>query len=277
MRYCDLHTHSLFSDGTFTPSQIIDAAAETGLSAVALCDHNNVDGLPEFLKAAEGKDVEAVCGCEFSVDCEGTELHILGLYIPQSSFSTVTQFTEKTNKKKEESNIRLIDSLRKAGYAIDYDDVLKLTPKGKFNRSHVAEVLLKKGYVSSVDEAFATILSEKEGHYIEPERCSVWEVIDFIKSIGAVSVFAHPFINLDETGLKEILPKMKRRGLVGMECLYSEYNAQKEKAAISIAEYYGLKFSGGSDFHGEKKPGIKLGAGKGNLRIPYEWAASLKG
>ena len=277
MKICDLHTHSCFSDGTDTPARLIELAEGAGLSAVALCDHNNVDGLAEFLSAAEGRNIEAVAGCEFSVTYEGKELHLLGLYIPESAFGDVTALTLQAQKNKAESNARLIEALNKAGYDISYDDVKKLTPKGNFNRSHVGEVLTEKGYTASVDDAFKKILSEKSGYYKKPERYSVWQVLDFILSINAVPVLAHPFLNLDEERLVKFLPEAKKKGLAGMECMYSEYNAVTEKKAMQIAEGFGLKFSGGSDYHGKRKPGIKIAVGRGNLKIPYDWAVALKG
>lgn len=275
-KLCDLHTHSVFSDGTYTPAEIIDEAIKTGLSAVALCDHNAVDGLPDFLKAAEGKDITAVPGAEFSVDFGGKELHLLGLFIPCEAFGKISDLMKDVNKRKEESNIKLIKSLNRAGYRIDYNALKNSTPNGKFNRAHVAAALTEKGYVKSRKEAFARLLSPEAGHYVEPERLNVWQMIDFINDIGAVAVLAHPFLNLSEEELAEFLPKAEKRGLAGMECLYSLYTPETTEKAFLLAEKAGLKMSGGSDFHGANKPDISLGTGKGNLKIPYEWAEELK-
>ena len=119
-RFCDLHTHSVFSDGTCTPEEILREAAGLGLAAVALCDHNTADGLPDFLSAAAGQAVEAVAGAEFSVDLEGTELHLLALYLPERAFPQVSELMLAVNRRKEESNIALVESLNRAGYRIDY-------------------------------------------------------------------------------------------------------------------------------------------------------------
>lgn len=275
-KICDLHTHSVFSDGTYTPAEIIDEAIEIGLSAVALCDHNTVDGLPDFLKAAEGKNITAVAGAEFSVDFDGKELHLLGLFIPEEAFAKISHLMLDVNKRKEESNITLIKSLNQAGYQIDYEALKNSTPNGKFNRAHVAAALIEKGYVESRKEAFETLLSPEAGHYVEPERLTVWQMIDFIKDIGAVPVLAHPFLNLSEEELAEFLPEARKRGLAGMECLYSLYDSETTEKAFSLAEKADLEKSGGSDFHGLNKPDISLGTGKGNLKIPYEWAEELK-
>lgn len=275
MKICDLHTHSTFSDGTYTPEQIICAAVEIGLSAVALCDHNTVDGLPRFLKAAKGKDIEAVTGAEFSVDYNGKELHLLALFIPESRFSEISDMMYDINMRKEESNRSLIRSLNRAGYDIDFDTIRNSTPNGKFNRANIGAVLTEKGYTKSIDEAFKTLLSPEAGHYKEPGRPSVWEMLSFVRSVGAIPVLAHPFLNLDEGELFEFLPVAKEKGLVGMECLYSQYDEETTLKALAMVDKFNLNYSGGSDFHGNNKPGIKLGSGKGNLKIPYDWAEQL--
>ncbi|MBO5701228.1 MAG: PHP domain-containing protein [Clostridia bacterium] len=276
MKICDLHTHSIYSDGTFSPKEIIDSAVNIGLEAVALCDHNTVDGLPEFLAAAENKSIQAIAGAEFSVDYNGKELHLLGLFIPESAFGTVSELMEDVNEKKRQSNIALIASLNRAGYEIDYEEVKKLTPDGKFNRAHIAEELTRKGYTESIDQAFKTLLSKKAGYYVEPQRIPFFDMIEFIKSVGAVPVLAHPFLDLNKDELEILLPLAKSRGLAGMECYYSKYTEEQTSDALELTERFGLKFSGGSDFHGSRKPDIMLGTGKGNLKIPYDWVAELE-
>lgn len=275
MKVCDLHTHSVYSDGTYTPEEIIDAAINAGLSAVALCDHNTVDGLPAFLAAAEHKNIQAIAGAEFSVDYKGTELHLLGLFIPQGQFAKVSALMNDVIERKKQSNLSLIASLNRAGYAIDYQTIQNSTPNGKFNRAHIAAELTRKGYIESIKHAFRTLLSPEAGHYTEPERLSFLEMVGFIKSIGAIPVLAHPFLNLQESALEDLLPLAKEKGLVGMECCYSLYDEQTTELAFRLAEKYGLKRSGGSDFHGGNKPDIKLGTGKGNLKVPYRWVEEL--
>ncbi len=275
-KLCDLHTHSIFSDGTSTPAEIIDMAIKANLSAVALSDHNTVDGLPDFLSAAVGKNIEAIAGTELSVDYDGTELHLLALFIPQVNFSQISELMVEMDKKKEESNIALVDSLSRAGMILDYEAIKSQTPTGKVNRAHIARGLMQKGYVSSIEEAFNTHLSLEAGHYKPSKRFSIWEALDFIRSIKAVPVLAHPFLKLSKEELTILLPLAKKRGLVGMECYYTTHDAEATETALSLARDFDLCFSGGSDFHGDTKPGVHLGVGKGNLRIPYEWALKLK-
>ena len=273
---CDLHTHSIYSDGTFTPSQIINEAIKIGLSAVALTDHNTVDGLTDFIEAAKGKDIEIVPGAEFSVDYNGKELHVLGLFIPEEKFSEVSALMLDVNSRKEASNVSLIESLARAGYPLDYEAIKASTPNGKVNRAHVAIALTQKGYTSSKDEAFATLLSPKAGHYKEPQRLTAFEIIDFIVSIGAVPVLAHPFLNLDKQELIGFLSEAKKHGLAGMECYYSTYDQENTDVSVRLAERFGIICSGGSDFHGATKPDISLGTGKGDLLVPTKCYLMLK-
>ena len=276
MKTCDLHTHSVYSDGTLTPNEIIELALNKGLSAVALTDHNTVDGLIEFASSAESKDIEAVLGAEFSVDYNGTELHLLGLFIPKTALEKITNLMSEAVARKEQSNIELIASLNRAGYKIDFEKIKASTPNGKFNRAHIAKELTALGYTKSKEEAFATVLSKDGGHYIEPKRITVFEMLSVLKDVGAVSVLAHPFLNLTKSELESFLPKAKESGLVGMECLYSEYDEEQTKQSFALADKFGLKYSGGSDIHGANKPKISLGTGMGNLEIPYSYAENLK-
>ena len=271
---CDLHTHSVFSDGTCTPAQIIDGAIAAGLSAVALTDHNTVDGLPDFLAAARGKNIDAVLGAEFSADYNGTEVHILGLFISPAHFGEVSDLMAIGNRRKEESNIALVDALCRAGYQLNYEEIKRATPGGHVNRAHIATALMQKGYTASVKESFNSLLSKSGGYYVAPKRPTAQEILDFISSIGAVSVLAHPFLNLSGSETVEFLSTTT--GLHGMECYYSTYDEATTRAALALAERFSLLPSGGSDFHGRTKPGTELGVGKGNLQIPYEWYLALK-
>ncbi len=273
---CDLHTHSIFSDGSCTPAEIVEGAMRAGLSAVALTDHNTVDGLPDFLRAAEGKDIEIVLGNEFSADYNGTELHILGLFIKPEHFGAVSELMRDGARHKEESNVNLINALARDGYVLDYDAIKKSTPHGRINRAHIAVALTEKGYVESVADAFATLLAKGAGYYKEPKRPTAKQIIEFIESIGAVSVLAHPFLQLSELELRAFLGEAKGCGLVGMECYYSAYDEETIQKSLQIAEEFGIVAAGGSDFHGECKPDIGIGCGRGNLEIPYECYMELK-
>jgi len=269
MKQCDLHTHSTFSDGTDTPSALVALAEEKGLAAIALTDHNTVAGLPEFLTAAEGKRVKAIAGTEFSTDYKGTELHILGLFLKPEHFEPITALLEDYRLRKEQSNIDLTEKLNQAGYAIDYAAIKASTPEGQVNRALIAAELTRLGYTESIQAAFKQLLSPKCGYYTPPQRLSPFETIRFIKSLGAVAVLAHPFLNLDAPALREFLTEAVPCGLDAMETLYSTYDEETTRLAKCIADEFGLLHSGGSDYHGGNKPHIQMGIGQGNLAIPY--------
>lgn len=272
-RICDLHTHSTFSDGTLTPLELVQEAEKRGIAALALTDHNTVDGLPDFMQAGMRSTVETVGGVELSVDYEGKELHILGLFIKPEAYAQVKAFTKDYKRRKEESNIRLVEALNKAGYAVDIENIRKRT-SGQFNRAHVAAELTEKGYTPSIADAFSTLLSKKGVFYREPLRPTASDAIAFIRSIGAVTVLAHPFLNLDERELRSFLSSTQ--GLTGMETEYSKYDLSTTETARKIAEEFGLLKSGGSDFHGANKPDIQMGTGRGELCVPFEIYERLK-
>lgn len=265
--FCDLHMHSTFSDGTDTPAQLLELAEELGLGAVALTDHNTVAGLPEFLSAAKGKKVRAIAGTEFSTDYRGTELHILGLFLKPEHFLSITALLEDYHRRKEQSNRDLVDKLNAAGYDVDYDKIKNSTPEGQVNRALIAAELTRLGHTESIQAAFKQLLSPKCGYYIPPARPSPFETIRFIKSLGAVAVLAHPFLNLEEEPLREFLKEAVPCGLDAMETMYSTYDEKTTAVAKQVADDFGLLHSGGSDYHGKNKPHIQMGIGQGNLAV----------
>lgn len=272
---CDLHIHSNYSDGTCSPAELIALARQQGLSAIALCDHNTIGGLPDFLSAAKGSDVRAVPGIEFSTDYQGTELHILGLFIKPQHYNRINGLLAAYQQRKEESNLALAKTLQNAGYAIDYEAV-KTKTIGIPNRAHFAAELVQKGYYSTVRECFQSVLSSQNGLYTPPPRPDAFEIIDFIREISSVSVLAHPFLSLSGEALREFLSKAVPCGLDGMETLYSTYDEAQTHLARQLAAEFGIKESGGSDFHGSNKPDISIGIGHGNLAIPLEFLLELK-
>ena len=275
-KICDLHSHSVYSDGTFTPAEIIDEAIKIGLSAIALTDHNTVEGLPDFIAAAQGKNIEIVAGTELSGKYNGVEVHILALFIDPDKFEKVSALMKDVNDLEKMTSKNLVENLNRAGYDIDYNEIISSTPSGRTNRAHIALALMEKGYVSSIKEAFVNILSKDAGHYKEPKRLDALEILDFICSIHAIPVVAHPFLNLTESELIDFLSEAKKHGLLGMECYYSAYDHETTEKSLKIAKEFGLLTSGGSDFHGKIRSAVSLGSGKGDLRVPFECYLNLK-
>lgn len=274
--YCDLHAHSVYSDGTSTPEELIALAEGMGLKAVALTDHNTVSGLPRFMQAAAGKGVQAVAGIELSTVFEGAELHMLGLFLPWSGWPLLEEKMQAVLRHKEESNRRLTAALQQAGYDVVYEELAAATPDGRINRAHIGAEMVKKGYVGSIGEAMKGLLSETAGFYQPPERLGALEGIALIRKAGGLAVLAHPFLNLTEEALRSFLPLARQAGMTGMETYYSLYDAETTEKARQMAAAYDLLESGGSDFHGSHKPDIALGWGKGNLQVPFEIFEALQ-
>lgn len=276
MKTCDLHTHSVYSDGTWTPEQIIAEAERIGLGAVALTDHNTVAGLPEFREAARGREVEAVPGIEFSTDWQGTELHIVALFVRPEHYAIINDLLEDAQRRKDESNRDLVASLNALGYRLDYDALKAATPNGQINRAHIGAELTRLGYTESVQDAFKRLLSPKRGYYHPPKRMTACDCVRFIKSIGCTAVLAHPLLTLTEEELRAFLPQAVEAGLDAMETRYVTYDEETTRTARSIAEEYKLLESGGSDFHADNKPGIFLGTGRGALAVPMALLEPLR-
>ena len=274
--YCDLHTHSTFSDGTCTPTARVEEAKAAGLSAVALTDHNNMGGLSEFIAAAEAAGITAIPGIELSTDHPLGELHIVGLFVGPEHEGAIKEALTELSRLKTESNMALCAALSAAGYPVSYDAILASTPNGHVNRVHIAAALCEGGYVGSVDEAFSGILSEKHGFYKPPRRPDAIKTIRLLHEIGVVSVLAHPLLSLDEAALRTVLAEAVPAGLCAMETQYSTYTERESATAARLAREFSLLESGGSDFHGDRKPDIAIGRGRGNLMIPVSFAEALE-
>lgn len=273
---CDLHLHSYFSDGTCSPADVVASAVKLGLSAIALTDHNTVKGLPEFLSEAEKKGIDAMAGIEFSVDYLGKELHLLALCVNEEYYGEIEEKMDYYLSLREKSNKAMVSALRETGYMIDYDTIYKKSGNGYINRAHIASELVEKGYSPSIREAFKTFLN-KDGPYFRPrEFPNVFDMIDYIGKIGAVSVLAHPFLQFDETGLREFLTEAKKHGLDGMETVYTEFDGDQTALLRSMAREFDMLDSGGSDFHGATKPDVALGKGFGDLKVPAAFAEIIK-
>lgn len=274
MNTCDLHTHSTFSDGTLTPSQLVSEALAHHLRAVALTDHNTIAGVSAFLEAAKKTPLQAIAGVEISTGYLGKDVHILGLFLKQERYEELDAYLAVINQRKEESNLALLDSLNRAGFDLHYAQIRE-RHQGNVNRAVIASEMLRKGYIRDIQEAFQGVLSPKNGYYVPPEYIPAFDAVAFLHSIHAVPVLAHPLVSMSEKELRAFLPEAKRNGLAAMETRYSTYSPETAATAQAIAQEFGLLESGGSDFHGDNKPCIQLGSGTGALVVPYMFAQRL--
>lgn len=273
--FCDLHTHSVCSDGSFTPAGLIRAAKELDL-AIALTDHNTVSGLPEFMAEAEKQGVTAIPGIEFSTIHEGQEFHLVGLFLDSIHYPRIEQMMARFHVLKETSNTEMIRKLNQAGFHIDYANVKQRNRNGHPNRAHIAAELTEQGYVSSIDEAFDTLIGDDCPFYVPCERLETVAAIRLLREMKAVPILAHPLKDVPEEKLRQLLPGLIDAGLAAMETQHCTYDDAKIALATRIAEEYGLLSSGGSDFHGIHKPDVRLGCGKGNLAVPISFMEHLQ-
>jgi predicted metal-dependent phosphoesterase TrpH len=274
-RCCDLHTHSTYSDGSCTPTEIIEQAKALSLSAVALTDHNTIGGAREFAQAASEYGVEAVVGVEMSVGYGEKEIHMVGLFVSEEKYGQINEYLENIQLKKDIASYELYKALKAAGYDINYERIVSAGKMGSVNRVHFANELIRCGYISTIAEGFEGVLSEKHGFYKPAPRPDAFDVIEFFCGLGITPILAHPFLNLTYDELRTFLPKAKAHGLAAIETNYSTFTAEQTATAHALAEEFGLLKSGGSDFHGANKPNIALGIGLGDLRVPVEYYTTL--
>ena len=260
MKYCDLHNHSNNSDGSATPSELIDYAIEKNLYAVALTDHNNIDGIFEFQEYGKNKPIEIVSGCEITTEFLNKETHLLALFIKEEKIPEMQEFLSERLKDKAKSNIDLEKNLINGGFEISLDKMIEKYGKN-INRAHFAKELILKGYVTTTKEAFDTIL-KPDGRYYKPlKRPDLVETIKLVRKWGAVPVLAHPLLSLEKGELERLLPLAKEANLAGLEIYYPEFSKEQTEYLSILCEKYDLVKSGGSDYHGNIKTHSDLAVG----------------
>lgn len=268
-RIIDLHVHSNASDGTFTPTQLVTEAKKAGLSAFALTDHDTTDGVAEAAMAAEKAGIELVPGVELSTEYEGKEIHVLGLYIDITN-EALQKHMANFRDSRDNRNVYMLEKLRSEGFDITLEALEAMFPDAVITRAHVARYLLDKGYIPDIKTAFSEYIGEGCRCYVGRPKVTPMDAVDYIIEAGGTPVLAHPVVyHMDRPQLKKMIAEMKAHGLVGMEAIYSENTAADEGDFKSLARAEDLLITGGSDFHGENKPDIRLGKGRGRLYVPY--------
>ncbi len=274
-RKVDFHTHSTCSDGTMTPTELVNYAKAKGLSAFALTDHDSVDGIKEAKAEAERIGIEIVPGIEFSA-AEDTETHIIGLFIDSDN-----EYLLNTIKRLKESRYRRMEDicskLRANGMAITYEEAMCVAGSKFVGRAHIAKLMVQKGYCETIRECFDKYIGFNKPCYSEKRELTATESVKAIREAGGLAFLAH----LNQTGfdkerLENLLVKLKNAGLTGIEGYYPEYTLQHISDYRALAEKHSLALSGGSDFHGSMKPHIEIGVGTGDLEIPYFILKNMK-
>ncbi|MDD2973109.1 MAG: PHP domain-containing protein [Lachnospiraceae bacterium] len=276
MNIVDLHVHSIKSDGSFTPTELVQYAIEKGLSAFALTDHDTTAGLAEAMSAAEGKPIEVIPGIEFSTEYEGRDIHILGLYVDYEE----PHFKEHLVTFQESRVIRnekMCKLLSDAGMDITYDALLAAYPGSVITRAHYAKYLLAHGYIKSMKEAFDRYIGDNCPYFVPREKVTPSQAVELILQAHGIPILAHPTLyHMGKDRLDKLVDTLTESGLMGIEAVYSTYCLSEECEMKALAKKYSLCISGGSDFHGNTKPGLDLAVGYGKLFIPEEILTNLK-
>lgn len=276
MNIVDLHVHSTKSDGSYTPSELVDYAIEKGLTAFALTDHDTTDGIDEARKAADGKPIEVIPGIEFSSEYEGRDIHIVGLYIDYQSGFFKRRLINFVNGRIIR-NREMCRRLTEHGMPVTYEELTAEFPDSVITRAHYAKYLLNHGYTKSLKEAFERYIGDNCPCFVPRKKITPMRAVEIILKAGGIPILAHPVLyHMSDARLDNLVRDLKDVGLVGIEAVYSTYSSGEERDMRRLAAKYDLCISGGSDFHGSAKPGLDLATGYGKLFIPEEILTHLK-
>jgi len=268
----DLHTHSTVSDGSDAPRRIPELAAEAGCSAVALTDHDRLDGVEEARSRAEELAITLIAGCELSCASPAAagSMHVLVYFVEPTEGALQDKLAELQTVR-DRRNHALAERLEDLGLPVSYDEMQEEAGGSGAGRPHAAAVLVRKGVVGSVGEAFERWLGDGRPGYVERTRLEPAEALRLVGESGGVASVAHP-LSMKMTGadLEATMSELAGLGLVGMECIYGRYSPEEREGLAAIARRLGLVVTGGSDHHGTYKPDLRVGVGRGDLEVPDE-------
>lgn len=281
MKYIDLHVHSNASDGTLTPTEVVNLAASLSLSAIALTDHDTIAGVAEAQAAAlvmsdTSNPLRIIPGAEISAAYNGRDIHILGLFLDIENKALINTLNEAVVKR-DERNEKMAANLRTAGIDITLDKLKEAEGEAVLTRAHFAKYMTEHRFTKSNKDAFDRFLNDSSPYYVSRDYLSPEATIDLIHKAGGLAVLAHPLLykyNLDQ--LDVLIALLADYGLDGIETIYSLNTGFDEGIIRRYANRYNLVITGGSDFHGSNKPDISLGSGKGNLKVPETLLESLE-
>jgi predicted metal-dependent phosphoesterase TrpH len=270
----DLHTHTDESDGTFTPSELIDAAVALELEALGICDHDTFAGYDQAEPLAQEARLDLICGIELSTkwrltpESNGRSIHMLGYFLDAPPTAEFRGWLEAIRAARRDRNRRLADRLQSLGIDVTLAEVERLG-RSLAGRPHFARLLVEKGYVRTIQEAFDRYLAESGQAYVERDEPSLDEGIAKILEAGGLASLAHPVrLTNHRPVLEKAVADMCDMGLRAIEVYHSDHAPEDVEFFTKLASRYGLSITGGTDFHGANKPGLALGTGYGNVAVP---------
>jgi len=277
MGYVDLHLHTTASDGVMSPSEIVRYAKSKGLQAIAITDHDTIEGLEEGLSEGDRIDFEVIPGIEISAEYSPGSMHLLGFFLDIHHLPLIERLGY-LQKARAERNPKIVDKLNRLGIEVTYEEVLEASGGGQVGRPHFAQVLINKNYVRTFQEAFERFLKKGAPAYVDKFRFTAKEAIRFINEAKGLAVLAHPnTLNMKGySELETLIPGLVEEGLKGIEVYYPEHSASEVILYKTLAARYGLLMTGGTDYHGIEKNGLDIGVGRGEMRLPYSIVEELK-
>lgn len=276
MKTIDLHVHSTYSDGTLTPEELVILAKKQGLSAMALTDHDTLVGVKEAITAGNQHNMEIIPGIELSSTYYSKEIHIIGLYVDYKD-KHFNEALEKIRVIRTERNLKVIEKFKEFGISISFDEMKELYGNAVITRAHFADYLLAKGYIKSRSEAFERYIGDNGPCFIPREKLTPAQTIKLINDAKGVSILAHPTLyHLGNDEMNKLLNYLCKAGLKGIEAIYSTYSIGEEIQIRKLAKENHLLISGGSDYHGQNKPHLNLGTGRGHLAVPYDVLTNIR-
>lgn len=269
----DLHLHSIYSDGSYTPEELVKEAVKKGFKTIAIADHDTVEGVAKAKEAAKNFDIEIIPAIEFSTFRDKAEIHILGYFVDHNDSNLLKESKKIFSARKERAR-KMVELLNKTGVKISFEQVKNIAGDDYLGRPHVAKIMLKEGYINEIGEAFTEDYIGNGGKaYVPKYKLSPEKAIDIINNAGGIAVIAHPeFINHGEAMSFEDIKELKKDGLQGIEVYQSKHDKKAVKKYKKIAENLDLLITGGSDFHGENSPDVNLG----DIRLSDERVVELK-
>ena len=271
----DLHSHTNESDGSLSPAELIAEAARAGIRVLGITDHDTFAGYEQALAPARDAGVDLLCGIELSTKLNGQSVHLLG-YFPRAEggLADFREWVRDLQASRRDRNIRLVARLRELGFDITLEEA-EARGRGMTGRPHFAQIMVEKGYVANIRQAFDDYLDESAKGYVYRREPTVAEAVARIRAAGGIASLAHPVrVNGD---LQSILPSLCESGLNAIEAYHSDHGPRETEFYLAIARRHGLLVTGGSDFHGAVKPSVRLGTGhENNLRVPPEIIDSIR-
>lgn len=269
-KVADLHVHTHLSDGTFSPEKVVAYSEGKGMDAIAITDHDCCDGISAAINSA--KSLEIIPGVELTAEMDEVEIHILGYFIDWQKGPFVRKLKE-FSKVREERAKKILKKLKEYDIEASEQELFELSGPGSVGRLHIAQLLVKKGSVGSLQEAFEKYIGNSRPCYVKKFKLSPKDAVDMIKKAGGIAILAHPkTICRNKSSLEETINPLLKEGIQGIEVYYPEHTYEDEKNLKSLAEKYKLFITGGSDCHGLGKGDCLIG----KVKIPYELVARMK-